>query len=168
MEELRQVLLQQGSLGLLLVDVSALSQIEHQYGSSAFERVMGMARDLVLELKGHEVRADDIICLNDRGGDAFLVFFAPKRREGPLKIADLRAAAERVEGHLNRKLLRLATPYLGSLRRVTVGFALAFYNPLVMPERLVSRLVQEAWSCVRVQRAQRELRDHRPGQVGLG
>ena len=49
-EELRQVLLQQGSLGLLLVDVSALSQIEHQYGSSAFERVMAMARDLVLEL----------------------------------------------------------------------------------------------------------------------
>jgi EAL domain-containing protein (putative c-di-GMP-specific phosphodiesterase class I) len=156
-EELRQVLLQQGSLGLLLIDVSALAQIEHQYGSTAFERVMGMARDLVLELKGHEVRNEDIICVSDRGGDAFLVFFTPKRREGPVKIADLRAAAERVEGHLNRKLGRLATPYLGSLRRVTVGFALAFYNPLVMPERLVSRLVEEAWACVRVQRAQREL-----------
>jgi EAL domain-containing protein (putative c-di-GMP-specific phosphodiesterase class I) len=38
-----------------------------------------------------------------------------------------------------------------------VGFALAFYNPLVMPERLVSRLVEEAWTCVRVQRDQREL-----------
>lgn len=155
--ELRHVLLEQGSLGLLLIDVSALAQIEHKYGSTSFERVMGMARDLVVELKGHEVRNDDIICLNDRGGDAFLVFFSPKRRDGPLKIADLRAAAERVEGHLNRKLARLASPYLGSVRRVTVGFALSFYNPLVMPERLVSRLVEEAWSCVRVQRAQREL-----------
>jgi len=156
-EELRQVLVQQGSLGLLLVDTSSLAQIEHQYGSGAFEKVMGMARDLVLELKGHEVRHDDIICLNDRGGDAFLVFFSPKRREGPLKVADLRAAAERVEGHLNRKLMRLASPYLGSLRRVTVGFALAFYNPLVMPERLVSRLLDEGWKCVHVQRAQRDL-----------
>ena len=73
-----------------------------------------MARDLVLELKGHEVRHDDIICLNDRGGDAFLVFFSPKRREGPLRIADLKAAAERVEGHINRKLTRLASPYLGT------------------------------------------------------
>ncbi|MGD8894932.1 MAG: EAL domain-containing protein [Acidobacteriota bacterium] len=155
--ELRQVLLEQGSLGLLLIDVSALAQIEHQYGSSSFERVMMDARDLVLELHGHEVRTEDILCLNDRGGDAFLIFFSPKRRDGPLKIADLRAASERVEGHLNRKLARLASPYLGSLRRVTVGFALAFYNPLVMPERLVSRLVEEAWSCVRVQRAQREL-----------
>ena len=80
-EELRQILAQQGSLGLLLVDVSALAQIEHQYGSNAFERVMAMARDLVLELKGHEVRNEDVICLNDRGGDAFLVFFAPKRRD---------------------------------------------------------------------------------------
>jgi EAL domain-containing protein (putative c-di-GMP-specific phosphodiesterase class I) len=157
--ELRQILVQQGSLGLLLIDTSAISQIEHHYGSSAFEKVMGMARDLVLELRGHEVRADDLICLNDRGGDAFLVFFSPKRRDGPLKIADLRAAAERVEGHLNRKLVRLASPYLGTLRRVTVGFALAFYNPLVMPERLVSRLVEEAWACVHVRRAQRDLQN---------
>jgi len=156
-EELRQVLLQQGSLGLLLIDVSALAQIEHQYGSTAFGRVMAMARDMVLELKGHEVRVEDIICLNDRGGDAFLIFFTPKRREGPIKIAGLRAAAERVENHLNRKLVRLASPYLGSLRRVTVGFALGFYNPLVRPERLVSRVLEEAWGCVRVLRAQREL-----------
>lgn len=158
-KELRQVLVQQGSLGLLLIDTSSLAQIEHQYGTSAFGKVMGMARDLVLELKGHEVRTEDIICVNDRGGDAFLVFFAPKRREGPLKVADLKAAAERVEGHLNRKLVRLASPYLGTLRRVTVGFALSFYNPLVMPERLVSRLVEEAWACVHVQRAQRDLQN---------
>jgi len=158
-EDLRRVLVQQGSLGLLLIDTSALAQIEHQYGSSAFAKVMAMARDLVLELKGHEVRHEDIICLNDRGGDAFLVFFSPKRREGPLRIADLKAAAERVEGHINRKLTRLASPYLGSLRRVSVGFSLAFYNPLVMPERLVSRLVEEAWSCVHVLRAQRALQD---------
>lgn len=158
-EDLRRVLVQQGSLGLLLIDTSALAQIEHQYGSSAFAKVMSMARDLVLELKGHEVRHEDIICLNDRGGDAFLVFFSPKRREGPLRIADLRAAADRVEGHINRKLSRLASPYLGSLRRVSVGFALSFYNPLVMPERLVSRLVEEAWSCVHVLKAQRDLQD---------
>jgi EAL domain-containing protein (putative c-di-GMP-specific phosphodiesterase class I) len=168
-EDLRRVLVQQGCLGLLLIDTSALAQIEHQYGSSAFAKVMGMARDLVFKLKGHEVRHDDIICLNDRGGDAFLVFFSPKRREGPMRIADLRAAAERVEGHINSKLTKLASPYLGSgrdqavgvpgLRRVSVGFSLAFYNPLVMPERLVSRLVEEAWSCVHVLRAQRELQD---------
>jgi hypothetical protein len=48
-----------------------------QYGAAVFEKVMGMARDLVLGLKGHEVRDEDIICINDRGGDAFLVFLPP-------------------------------------------------------------------------------------------
>jgi EAL domain-containing protein (putative c-di-GMP-specific phosphodiesterase class I) len=158
-EDLRQILARQGSLGLLLIDTSALAQIEHQYGSSAFEKVMQMARELVLGLKGQEVRQEDIICLSDRGGDAFLVFFSPKREGGPFKIASLKAAAERVEGHLNRKLVRLASPYLGTLRRVTVGFGLAFYNPLVMPERAISRLVEEAWSCVHVLRAQRSLQN---------
>jgi EAL domain-containing protein (putative c-di-GMP-specific phosphodiesterase class I) len=167
-EDLRHVLVAQGSLGLLLIDTSALAQVEHQYGTSAFEKVTAMARDLVVELKGHEVRHDDIICLNDRGGDAFLVFFSPKRRDGLLKIADLKAAAERVEAHLNRRLVRLASPYLegskpgerpSAARRVTVGFSLIFFNPLVMPERLVTRLVDEAWSCVFVQRAQRDLQN---------
>ncbi len=159
LEELRQILARQGSLGLLLIDTSSLAQIEHQYGTSAFEKVMQTARELVLGLKGHEVRHEDIICLNDRGGDAFLVFFSPKREQGPFKIASLKSAAERVEGHLNRKLARLASPYLGTLRQVTVGFALAFFNPLVMPERAVSRLVEEAWSCVHVLRAQRALQN---------
>ena len=57
-EDLRRVLVQQGSLGLLLIDTSALAQIEHQYGSSAFAKVMAMARDLVFELQGTEVRHD--------------------------------------------------------------------------------------------------------------
>ena len=112
-EDLRRVLAQQGSLGLLLIDTSALAQVEHQYGTAASRRSWAWPATSSSSCKGHEVRNEDIICLNDRGGDAFLVFFAPKRREGPLRIADLKAAADRVEDHLNRKLVRLASPYLG-------------------------------------------------------
>jgi EAL domain-containing protein (putative c-di-GMP-specific phosphodiesterase class I) len=116
-----------------------------------------MARDLLLELRGNDVRHSDLLAVDDKGGDAFLVFLSPKRTEGRLKVADLRAAAQRVEDHLNRKLIRLASPYLPHPRQVVVGFGLVFENPLVMPDRLVSRLVDEAWSCVRVQRRQRDL-----------
>ncbi len=156
---LRQILSQQGSLGLLLIDTSSLVQIEHQYGTSAFDKVMQAASELVLGLRGHEVRQGDILCTSVHGGDAFLVFFSPKREHGLLKIAALKAAAERVETHLNRKLARLASPYLGTLRRLSVGFALALHNPLVMPERLMARLVEEAWACVHVLRAQRDLQN---------
>jgi EAL domain-containing protein (putative c-di-GMP-specific phosphodiesterase class I) len=156
-QALRQLLVQQGSLGVLLIDISALAQVEHHYGSGAFQNVLAMARDLILELQGSEVRSSDIVATSDKGGDAFLVFFSPKRGAGSARVSDLRAAAARVEDHLNQKLGRLASPYLPVPKQVTVGFALAFFNPLVMPERLVSRLVDEAWQCVRVQRMQHEL-----------
>jgi EAL domain-containing protein (putative c-di-GMP-specific phosphodiesterase class I) len=155
--ELREILARQGCLGVLLIDISELAQVEHHYGSSAFLKLLDIARDLLMEMRGHDVRQSDLLAINDKGGDAFLVFLSPKRNEGPIRIADIRSAAERVESHLNGKLSRLASPYLQSPRQVAVGFALVFENPLVMPERLVSRLVDEAWDCVRVQKRQRDL-----------
>lgn len=155
--DLRDILTRQGSMGLLLIDISELAQVEHHYGSAAFQKVLGMACDILLELRGTDVRTADLLAVDDKGGDAFLVFLSPKRTEGRLKVSDLRAAAERVEEHLNRKLTRLVSPYLPTPRQVVVGFGLVFENPLVMADRLVSRLVDEAWACVRVQRRQRDL-----------
>jgi EAL domain-containing protein (putative c-di-GMP-specific phosphodiesterase class I)/GGDEF domain-containing protein len=155
--ELKDVLARQGSVGLLLIDISELAQVEHHYGTSAFQKVLAMARDLLLELRGNDVRSSDLLAVDDKGGDAFLVFLSPKRTDGRLRVADLKAAAERVEDHLNRKLTRLVSPYLPTPRQVVVGYSLVFENPLVLPDRLVSRLVDEAWTCVRVLRRQRDL-----------
>ncbi len=155
--DLKEILTSQGSMGLLLIDISELAQVEHHYGTEAFQKVLAMARDLLLELRGTDVRTNDLLAVDDKGGDAFLVFLSPKRTEGRLKVADLRAAAGRVEEHLNRKLIRLVSPYLPTPRQVVVGYGLVFENPLVMADRLVSRLVDEAWTCVRVQRRQRDL-----------
>jgi EAL domain-containing protein (putative c-di-GMP-specific phosphodiesterase class I) len=156
-DELREILVRQGSLGLLLIDLSELAQVEQSYGSAAFEHLLGMAREVILELRGSEVRSGDLLALNDRSGDAFLVFFSPRHDESTTTIADLKAAAERVEAHLNQRLSRLATPYLPGPRQVVVGYAYVFWNPLVLPERLVTRLVDEAWECVRVHRMQRAM-----------
>jgi EAL domain-containing protein (putative c-di-GMP-specific phosphodiesterase class I)/GGDEF domain-containing protein len=156
LDELRQILLRHGSLGLLLVDVSRLVEVEHDYGPGAFQQVLATASELVSELKGSEVRSSDILAVNDRGGDAFLIFLSPRRHGAPARIADLRATAERVEDHLNRRLARLTSPYLKNRSEVTVAFSMVFFNPLVMPERLVTKLVDEAWECVRVRRIQRD------------
>ena len=126
LDELTLMLSQQGSLALLLVDASELAQVEHDYGSKAFEKVLSVATELVVELQGIEVRSNDLLALNDRGGNAFLIFLSPKRsdREGRTRVADLQAAATRVEEQLNRKLARLTSPYLRGRRKVTVGFSL--------------------------------------------
>jgi hypothetical protein len=161
LDEIRRSLMSYGCLPLLLIDVSELAQVEHDYGSSAFEKVLTTASELVLELQGTEVRHDDILTLSDRGGDAFLLFLAPRRgeRDGVTRVADLKSAAARVGSHLNRRLQKLTSPYLRGPRRVTVGYSLVFHNPLIMPERLVARLVEEGWESVRIQRTQMQFQN---------
>jgi EAL domain-containing protein (putative c-di-GMP-specific phosphodiesterase class I) len=145
-----------GHLGLILVDASELAQVEHDYGSKAFQQVLSMVSGLVGELQGQEVRSADMLVLNDRGGNAFLLFLSPKRgaQERIPRIADLEAIAQRVSEQLNRKLVDLTSPYLRGRHKVTVGYAVVFHNPLIMAERVVSRVVSEAWESVRIQKMQ--------------
>jgi EAL domain-containing protein (putative c-di-GMP-specific phosphodiesterase class I) len=155
--ELTEQLRLEGHLGLLLVDVRQLAQVEHDYGSKAFEQVLSMVTGLVTDLQGKEVRSRDILALHDRDGNAFLVFLTPHRQEkegGGIRLADLESAAHRVTDHLNRQLAELSSPYLRGRHTVTVGYAIVFHNPLIMEERVIARLVQEAWESVHIQKMQ--------------
>jgi EAL domain-containing protein (putative c-di-GMP-specific phosphodiesterase class I) len=153
-DQLREV----GHLGLVLIDASELAQVEHDYGSRAFEQVLSFVSGLVSELQGAEVRASDLLALNERGGNAFLLFLSPRRgeEEARPRITDLGAIAGRVGDELNRKLARFTSPYLRGKRRVTVGYGVVFHNPLILAERVVARLVGEAWESVRIQKMQAE------------
>jgi EAL domain-containing protein (putative c-di-GMP-specific phosphodiesterase class I) len=155
--ELTDQLRDQGYLALVLVDASELAQVEHDYGSKAFQQVLSVVTSLVLELRGSEVRSNDLLALNDRGGNAFLVFLAPRRDtqdERAPRIGELEKIAARLSEHLNSKLTRFTSPYIRGRRRVAVGFAVVFHNPLIMPERVIARLVNEAWEGVRIQKMQ--------------
>ena len=154
--DLIEQLRDQGHLGLILIDASELAQVEHDYGSKAFHQVLSMVSGLVGELQGKEVRTTDLLALNDRGGNAFLLFLSPKRgeQERAPRIADLEAICQRVGEQLNRRLADLSSPYLRGKRKVTAGFAVVFNNPLIMAERVVARVVSEAWESVRIQRMQ--------------
>jgi EAL domain-containing protein (putative c-di-GMP-specific phosphodiesterase class I) len=157
LDELTEQLRDRGYLALVLVDASELAQVEHDYGSKAFQQVLSVVTSLVLELRGSEVRSNDLLALTDRGGSAFLVFLAPRRDsqdERAPRIGELEKIAARLTEHLNSKLTRFSSPYLRGRRRVTVGFAVVFNNPLIMAERVIARLVNEAWESVRIQRMQ--------------
>jgi EAL domain-containing protein (putative c-di-GMP-specific phosphodiesterase class I) len=155
--DLTEQLRSHGYLGLVLIDATQLAQVEHDYGSKAFEQVLSLVTGLVTDLRGKEVRNTDLLALNDRGGNAFLVFLAPRRGESQGRVArlgDLQAVAQRVGEHLNRGLVGLKSPYLRGPQSVNVGYAVVFHNPLIMPERVITRLVDEAWESVRIQKMQ--------------
>ena len=154
LDEILLLLVRHGSMALLLIDLSQLSQVERDYGSKAYEKALQAASELFRDLRGGKVRATDMLASSDKGGDAFLVFFSPKRTGGPARIAELEAAA-RIENYFNQRLSKLASPYVRQDLKVPVGYSFVLHNPLVMPERLVTRLVDEAWECVRYQQLQR-------------
>ena len=74
LDALTEQLRTEGHLALVLVDASELAQVEHDYGSRAFEQVLSTVSGLVGELRGSEVRSGDTLALNERGGNAFLLF----------------------------------------------------------------------------------------------
>ena len=155
LDEILPLLVRHGSMALLLIDLSQLSQVERDYGSKAYEKALQAATKLFRDLRGGKVRATDMLASSDKGGDAFLVFLSPKRTGGPARIAELEAAAARIENYFNQRLSKLASPYVRQDLKVPVGYSLVLHNPLVMSERLVTRLVDEAWECVRYQQMQR-------------
>ena len=156
LDDLTEQLRENGHLALVLIDASELAQVEHDYGSRAFDQVLSMVSGLVGELHGAEVRTTDLLALNERGGNAFLLFLSPRRGEDESRprIADLESICHRVGEQLNRKLSEFTSPYLRGKRRVTVGYAVVFHNPLIMAERVVARLLNEAWESVRIQKMQ--------------
>jgi EAL domain-containing protein (putative c-di-GMP-specific phosphodiesterase class I) len=156
LDQLTEQLREHGHLGLVLIDASELAQVEHEYGSKAFEQVLSLVSGLVRELQGAEVRSTDLLALNERGGTQFLLFLSPRRGEadGRPRIADLETIRARVEDQVNRKLAELNSQYIHGTPRVTVGYGVVFYNPMSLAERVVARLVKEASESVEIQKAQ--------------
>lgn len=134
-----------GSLGLVVIDASALAAIEYEYGADAYEEVRQRVFKLLGEQRGKDYRAEDFLTLDEPRGLRFMLFLEPKRRRGlPFTSTDLRAIRTRLLGSLAPSLGRSAFPYFQTSPRVEVGQSLALHNPLVHPERILKRALEDA------------------------
>jgi EAL domain-containing protein (putative c-di-GMP-specific phosphodiesterase class I) len=145
MADIERELAERGTIGVIVLDVSALAAIEDDYGIAAYEEVRQRAFELLRESRGKDYRQGDIVCL-DRPRGLRLVFLLERkrRRSVALTVADLRAARGRVTSSLGPGIARAAFPYLKLPLRPEAGHGLAVYNPLVHTERAVGRALEEA------------------------
>ncbi len=143
--ELEKDLAERGSLGVVVLDATPLGAVEDQYGTEAFEEVRQRVFKLFAEQRGKEFRTGDILCADKPRGLRFLFFLERKRRRNvPFSFADLRAVRARMLGSLVPNVGRAAFPYFKTPPRLEVGYGIAVFNPLLHPERIVQRAVQEA------------------------
>jgi EAL domain-containing protein (putative c-di-GMP-specific phosphodiesterase class I) len=143
--ELRAQLTDRGSLGLVVLDLHALTALEYEYGSEPYEEVRQRLFRVFSEQAGRDYRHQDIITLDEPRGLRFLIFLERKRRQAlPITPADLKAVRARMASALVPNLARTVFPYFKTPLRIELGHALALQNPLVQAERIVRRAIEEA------------------------
>ncbi len=157
LDELKKRLAQSGFLALLLIDVSEINKVERDYGSEVYDDLMKLVREVVFELKGKQLRTGDVVALNERAGDVFLIFLMPRNAQELLLAEDLEKIGNRIETYLTRKISKTALHYLHERREITVGTSLALRNPLIREERLILRAFEEARQAAHVNRQRRKL-----------
>jgi EAL domain-containing protein (putative c-di-GMP-specific phosphodiesterase class I) len=144
MDAIREMLVANRCLAVLFIDASHLAHIEHDYGNGIYEQVRDILQNLILEMRGVETRRDDLVTVAETHGDVFLIFLTKKREDRPFGKGDLETMADRVHGHLTRRLSRITSSYLKGRPRIGIGYGLTLHNPLIREDRLVLQLIEEA------------------------
>jgi len=143
-DEIKAMLLQNRSLALLYIDASKLSQIERDYGSQIYEEVLQLVTKLILDMRGMQTRQDDLVTVNERHGDVFLIFLSKKREEKPFGKGDLEHLADRIHSYLSKRIYRTTCSYLRSRPKLGIGYGLVLQNPLIKEERLILKVIDDA------------------------
>jgi len=142
--ELRTQLAERGSLGIVVIDASAMARIEDEYGSDAYEEVRQRLYRILNEARGKDYRAEDSLALDAPRGLRFLLVLDRKRRKGvAMGSGDLRALRTRLVAGLLPNLARAAFPYMTALPELDLGIGLVLHNPLVHADRLLARAIGE-------------------------
>lgn len=143
-DDIRQMLVEHQSLALLYIDASGLSAIEQDYGSQVYEDVLRLLTNLINEMRGRQTRLEDLVTINEKHGDVFLVFLSKKRTERPFGRGDLENLAHRIHRYLSKRIYRMTCSYLRGRPKVNIGYGLVLHNPMINEERLILKLIEEA------------------------
>jgi EAL domain-containing protein (putative c-di-GMP-specific phosphodiesterase class I) len=136
---------EQGCVGVMVIDASAFAAIEAEYGHGALQEVRQRAFGVIQEHHGRDCRQGDLWALDRPGGLRLLVFLERKRRKSlTFGAADFRAIRARLLTGVVPNLVRGCFPYLKTAPRIDVAHGLALYNPLVSPETVIRRVLDES------------------------
>jgi EAL domain-containing protein (putative c-di-GMP-specific phosphodiesterase class I) len=163
--DVARMLGEQGGLGAIVIDLHPLAKVERHFGGSVYQAVRDQIDTFVLELKDR-FREGDLLTLDQREGDRFLLFLGKKRQGGPFAAMDLRKLADRVEEFVAPRVARLTLPYLREKPAIGVGYGFVLHSPLEGEERQISRLIEDAVESAELRARLRE-RDEREGVLEI-
>jgi EAL domain-containing protein (putative c-di-GMP-specific phosphodiesterase class I) len=137
-------LTQNGSLALILLDVTPFNAIEEQYGIHTYRSIHQQLFTLLLEQSGKEYRKRDILTLEGPEGVNLLIFLSPRHKESCDSFEQLKTLRLTLIEHLIPKLLRTSLPYLKHQPEISIGYALGINNSILDPHHIILRTIREA------------------------
>ncbi|MBI3180668.1 MAG: EAL domain-containing protein [Myxococcales bacterium] len=153
-----------GHMGVLVMDLEPLSAIEHDCGCKLYDELLGLIRDELDKLRNQVIRATDLVCGIRPNGEQIAVFLEGARTPAGLSGEALERVADRLWHAMAPRIAEL-TKKCNHPPRFRMGYALLLPNPMIRPERLVYRALDQARSMAvdhsrRVDmRAREQLRD---------
>lgn len=142
--KIKEYLVRDSNLKLILIDASKINKIEQDYGKKIYGSILEMLERVLGEMKRKHIRRDDIITINHPNGDMFYIFLSRFRKEKHFQTGDLESVADRIQQYLNERMFLPVFTLLKKRPRINVGFAITIYNPLIQEERLIDKLIEDA------------------------
>ncbi len=163
LDRLKEILIEQGEVGIVYVDIEQFEAIEAEYGWAFFDEFVKRAGEVI----GQEARSrfpKAVVAANLRGGSSFFIFFETRG-------SDIRqeSAFDMMANDLRLKLIEAMRTRFPTMQQGQIGFfvgvARVDYRPQIRLERQVYQGMQTASDAVRDAEQQRkkqlarELRD---------
>src|SRR5687768_1370678 len=143
LDRLKEVLIEQGELGIIHVDIEQFESIEEEYGWAFFDEVIRKVRDVIVQ-EVHKRWDEGMVASRGIGGSSFFVFMPMKNHpEGIDKIAQ--TMHEELVRSLRERFPRVHQGQIGFF----VGATTMEYRPQIRLERQIYHGMQRATDAVR-------------------
>ncbi len=144
LDKMREGLRENGYLSILSVNVFQALPAEQITGWQAFDSIVRDVGRFLASVRTVLLRREDFISEVMISGNAFVILVSPPRRRQHMQREDLLRIRDRLVGRLSRFLSRRLTPDISRRFPCFIGCALVENDPLLRPERLVYRALDEA------------------------
>ena len=142
--DLKKMLIDNNNLGMLLIDVSTINRIEHDYGRKMYGEILEKLKKVIIDMRAKQIRKADIITMNHLKGDQFYIFLSKKRKEKSFQSGDIESLATRVSKHINETMFFDIYQYLRKRPKINVGYSIVIRNPLIQEERIIDKLISDS------------------------
>ncbi len=142
--QIEKILIDSKYLACITIRVENLNQIEYQYGSTIYHKLLRQVATIISDLKQQEFRDEDIFVIDLLDIDTFVLFLAAPREKKTTLLDHLESLAERARATIKSQIFDTLYPYFKVHSKPSVGYGLVVNNPMISNMRLIMQLVSQA------------------------